>query len=102
MVEEAPREGNAGFAAASPPAEGALKREEPACGVWPPGAAPKSGLGALLAVAAWLVDSAGLFAPPKRPPAPPVAGVVDWGAPKRGFEAPDEAPEPNRPPEGCG
>lgn len=76
VVEGAPRE-NAGFAAASPPAAGALKREGAACDVWAPAPAPKSGLFALPAAVVGVLDSAGLFKPPKRPPAPPGAGAVD-------------------------
>jgi hypothetical protein len=49
-----------------------------------------------------VADSADLLALLKRPPALPGAGVVEAGALKRGFEAPDEAPAPNRPPEVCG
>lgn len=87
MVEGAPRE-NAGFVAASPPAVGAAP-------------APKSGLFALPAAVVGVVDSAGLFAPPNRPPAPPGAGVVDCAAPNIGLGGPVVAPAPKRPPDAC-
>lgn len=50
-----------------------------------------------------VVDSAGLFAAPKRPP--PVlgaAGVADGVLPNSGFGVPDAAPPPKRLPDVCG
>lgn len=73
----------------APPAEGA--------------AAPKRGLEAPSAFVVGVADSAGLFAPPKRPP--PVlgaAGVADGVLPNSDFGVVDVAPPPKRLPVVCG
>lgn len=101
-----PREPNIGFAAESPPVVGVLKREGVCVLCAPPAvgaAAPKSGLEGALVVVVGVVESAGLFAAPKRPP--PVlgaAGVADGVLPNSGFGVPDGAPPPKRLPDVCG
>lgn len=95
----APREGNAGFEAESPPADGILKREFCVLGAAPAAGAavPKRlGFAAPATGAAGVVDSAG-FAPPKRPP--PLGAGVDPNA-GLGVVDVEPAPAPNRPPAG--
>lgn len=104
VVEE---EGNVGLVAESPPAEGALKREGvcvPAAPPTPGPAAPKSGLEAPPAPVDGVVESAGLFMLPNRPPPEAgAAGVADGVLPNVGFAAPGAAVvAPKSPPEGWG
>lgn len=94
-----PRE-KAGFAAASVPEEGILKRELvwAGCAPAPPAAGaavfPKRGFDAVVAGAAGVVDSAGLLpALPNKPPPAGAAGVD----PNKGFCC-VFVPDPKRPP----
>lgn len=101
-----PREGNVGFAAESPPVAGVLKRDGGCVPCAPPAAgaaAPKSGLEAPPVVVVGVVESAGLFGVPKRPP--PVlgaAGVTDGVLPNSVLGVSDAVPPPKRLPDVCG
>lgn len=83
-----PRDGNIDFPAESPPAVGVLKRDDVCvlCATPAAGAVPKSGLEAPSVLVVGVIESACLFAPPKRPPpvlGPP--GVADGVPPNSGF-----------------